>query len=117
MSSVSSTLLRRSSCGVAKRTNDSKIPLAASDTLQANRVCSRFREQHRRREIRVDDAALLRNGSSRWLIRDVYYAAPLPIGVQTPDRYSSEMSRHRHTIWARHGQFVLAPHVGQLAVR
>src|SRR5437016_3248183 len=107
MSSVSSTLLRRSSCGVAKRTNDSKIPLAASDTLQANRVCSRFREQHRRREIRVDDAALLCQGSGRWLlIRDVYYAAPLSVGVQTPDRYSSEMNRHRRTVWSRHGQFV-----------
>src|SRR5437763_2499627 len=69
-------------------------------------------------EIRVDDAALLRHGSGRWLlIRDVYYASPLPVSIQAPDRYSSEMNRRWRTTWAGHGQFVLAPHVGQFAVR
>src|SRR5205085_486284 len=31
--------------------------------------------------------------------------------------YSSEMKRHWRTVLSRHGQFVLATHVGQLPVR
>src|SRR5204863_8729954 len=61
---------------------------------------------------------LLRDGSSWWLlIRYVHYAPPLPVGVQTPDRYSSKMNRHWRTVRSGHSQFVLATHVGQLAVR
>ena len=67
------------------------------------------------KEIASDDAALLRHGSGGWLlIRYVYNAAPLPVGVQTPDRYSPEMNRHWCTVWPGRGQFVLAAHVGSL---
>ena len=70
------------------------------------------------KEIVSDDAALLRYGSGGWLlIRYVYHAAPLSVGVQTPNRYSPEMNRHWRTVWSGRGQFVLAAHVGQLAVR
>ncbi len=61
--------------------------------------------------------ALRVGATARRVVPRVDDAAPLTVGIAAPDRHSPPRHLHRFSIGAGHGHFVIAAHVGQLAVR